>query len=40
MAAIYIRAINDGRITIDKVPKRWRAEVQKMLIAEASSATK
>lgn len=31
MAKIYYRRIKDGVITIDEVPARWRAAVQKML---------
>ena len=31
MAKIYYRRIKDGTITIDDVPERWRAAVQKML---------
>lgn len=31
MAKIYYRMIKSGRMTIDEVPSRWRASVQKML---------
>lgn len=31
MAKIYYRRIKAGIMTIDKVPERWRAAVQKML---------
>lgn len=34
MAKIYVRWIKAGRITIDDVPERWRAEVQAMLGGE------
>ena len=31
MAKIYYRKIKAGQMTIDDVPDRWRAEVQRML---------
>ena len=31
MAKIYYRKIKAGKMTIEEVPERWRAEVQKML---------
>lgn len=31
MAKIYFKYIKSGKITIDDVPQRWRAEVEKML---------
>lgn len=31
MAKIYYKRIKAGIMTIDDVPDRWRAEVQKML---------
>lgn len=31
MAKIYFKYIKRGKITIDDVPQRWRAEVEKML---------
>ena len=31
MIAIYIRWINEGRMTIEDVPARWREEVAKKL---------
>ena len=31
MAKIYYRKIKDGQMTIDEVPRRWRAEVEAML---------
>lgn len=34
MAKIYYRMIKSGRMTIDEVPTRWRASVQKMLDAD------
>ena len=34
MAKIYVRWIRAGRLTIDDVPERWRAEVQAMLGGE------
>ena len=34
MAKIYVRMIKAGRMTIDEVPERWRAEVEALLAAE------
>lgn len=34
MAKIYARKINDGTITIDDVPTRWREAVEALLDAE------
>ena len=31
MAKVYYDLVIKGKITIDKVPSRWRAAVQKML---------
>jgi hypothetical protein len=31
MAAIYVKWIKAGRMTIHDVPDRWRAEVQQLL---------
>ena len=31
MARVYYRRIKAGIMTIDEVPERWRAEVQRML---------
>ena len=31
MAKIYYRKIKDGQMTLDEVPRRWRAEVEAML---------
>lgn len=31
MAKVYYRKIKSGLMTIDDVPDRWRAEVQRML---------
>jgi hypothetical protein len=31
MAKIYYKRIKAGIMTIDEVPERWRAEVQRML---------
>lgn len=31
MAKIYYKKIKEGKMTIDEVPIKWRAEVQKML---------
>lgn len=31
MAKIYVRKIKAGQMTIDDVPERWRAEVEKLL---------
>lgn len=35
MAAIYVRWIKAGKMTIDQVPARWREQVEKMLEADA-----
>lgn len=34
MANIYYLRIKQGKLTIDRVPKRWREEVQAMLDAD------
>lgn len=34
MAAVYVRLINAGKMALENVPQRWRAEVEKIL-AEA-----
>ena len=34
MAKIYVRKIKAGLMTIDDVPERWRAEVEKLLEEE------
>lgn len=31
MAKIYYEAVMDGRRTVERVPKLWRAAVQKMV---------
>lgn len=31
MAKIYARKIREGKMTIDDVPERWRAEVEALL---------
>ena len=31
MAKIYYRKIKDGKMTINDVPEKWRAAVQKLL---------
>lgn len=31
MAKVYYKRIKAGIMTIDEVPERWRAEVQRML---------
>ena len=31
MAKIYARKIREGKLTIKQVPKRWRAQVEKIL---------
>lgn len=31
MAKIYTRRIREGKMTIDDVPTRWRAEVEALL---------
>lgn len=31
MAKLYAKRINDGKMTIDEVPERWKAEVEKLL---------
>lgn len=33
MAKIYARQIRDGKMTIDKVPARWRSAVEELLKA-------
>jgi len=33
MAAIYVRWIQAGKITLDDVPERWRGQVAEMLEA-------
>ena len=38
MAKIYVRMIKTGRMTIDKVPEHWRAEVEALLAAEEPTA--
>lgn len=38
MAKIYVRMIKAGRMTIDEVPERWRAEVEALLAAEKPAA--
>ena len=35
MARLYCEAVKAGKRTLESVPKRWRAEVEKMLEAEA-----
>lgn len=34
MAKIYVRKIKAGQMTIEDVPERWRAEVEKLLEGE------
>ncbi len=34
MAKIYYRKIKNDAMSIDEVPKRWRAEVQELLEAD------
>ena len=34
MAKIYYRRIKSGNMTIEEVPKRWRAAVQALLNAD------
>lgn len=31
MAKIYVRKIREGKMSIDDVPERWRAEVETLL---------
>ncbi len=31
MAKLYAKRIEDGKMTIDKVPERWRTEVEELL---------
>lgn len=33
MAKIYATLVREGKWTLDKVPERWRAEVEKILEA-------
>lgn len=35
MAKIYVRQIKAGKMTIDDVPVRWRADVEAMLVDNA-----
>ncbi len=35
MAKIYYYRIQEGKMTIDDVPERWKAEVQALLDADA-----
>ena len=37
MAKLYCLMIRKGRLTIDDVPKRWRAEVEALLKAEGET---
>ena len=39
MAKIYYRRIKRGEITIDDVPKRWKAAVQQLLDADKKDAS-
>lgn len=34
MAKIYVRKIKAGQMTIEDVPERWRAEVERLLEGE------
>lgn len=36
MAKIYARKVREGQMTLDQVPEKWRAEVEKLL-AEAKA---
>lgn len=36
MAKIYARKIREGKLTIEQVPERWRAQVEK-IIAESKN---
>lgn len=31
MAKIYVRKIREGKMIIEQVPERWRAQVEKIL---------
>ena len=31
MAKLYAKRIKDGKMTINEVPKRWRAQVEELL---------
>lgn len=37
MAAIYVRWIKAGKMTIDDVPERWREEVRSALEEDADA---
>lgn len=37
MAAIYVRWIKAGKMTIDDVPERWREEVKTVLEGDADA---
>lgn len=34
MVKIYLRKVREGQMTLDEIPTKWRAEVEKLL-AEA-----
>lgn len=34
MAKLYVKRINDGKMTIDEVPERWRSDVEALLAEE------
>ena len=38
MVAFYVNRIHKGLITIDKVPRLWRAKVEAALAAETTEA--
>ena len=38
MAKIHVRLIKAGRMTLDQVPERWRAEVEALLTTEEPTA--
>lgn len=39
MAAIYARAVRAGKRTLESVPERWRAEVEKLLSGAPDAPT-
>ena len=36
MVVIYVRRINEGKMTIEQVPTLWRAKVQEVLDSQSN----
>lgn len=34
MVKLYVKRIRNGKMTIEEVPKKWRAEVEAVLLEE------